>query len=151
MNCAAKSVVMVAGVLLSGTAVGAPGSGRSRGAAAAAAPPAPSAAVMATDSDPPSAPEATGAEPSAAAPTAAEGAPLQLDAAEDPASEETLDPYARIRDLELRLEQTRSVVNGQRPRVTLNGYIDGGFFVPQGNGAGIVRDNGNTLFPQYAG
>jgi len=106
---------------------------------------------MATDSDPPSAPEATGAEPSAAAPTAAEGAPLQLDAAEDPASEETLDPYARIRDLELRLEQTRSVVNGQRPRVTLNGYIDGGFFVPQGNGAGIVRDNGNTLFPQYAG
>jgi hypothetical protein len=116
MNWAANSAAVAAGILLSGTAVGAPGS-------------------------------------EAPADAQAENATPQLDvtAIDEPGSEESLDPYTRIRDLEVRLEQTRSVVAGQKPRVTLNGYIDGGFFVPQGNGAGIVRDNGNTLFPQYAG
>ena len=37
------------------------------------------------------------------------------------------------------------------PAVSLGGYVDFGFFVPQGDGSGIVRDNGNALFPQYAG
>ncbi len=35
--------------------------------------------------------------------------------------------------------------------VTLSGYIDFGFFVPQGNGAGYSQDFGNKIFPQYAG
>ena len=35
--------------------------------------------------------------------------------------------------------------------MTVGGYIDFGFFVPQGDGSGIVRDNGNVLFPEYAG
>jgi len=142
---AKTAAVVMAGFLLSGTAMAAAGTTRSKGAAPAA----PAAATVAeTD------PAADSSEPAAAAPaTPAEGAPLQLDAAsiDDPAAEETLDPYTRIRDLEVRLEQTRSVIAGQKPRVSLNGYIDGGFFVPQGNGAGITRDNGNTLFPEYAG
>jgi hypothetical protein len=80
-------------------------------------------------------------------------APLNLDAPDDDTtpSDEVIDPYTRIKDLELKLEQTRSVIAGQKPRITINGYIDGGFFVPQGNGSGIIRDNANTVFPEYAG
>jgi hypothetical protein len=71
---------------------------------------------------------------------------------DDAAAEQaTLDPFARIRDLENRLEQTRTLVLGRQPRVTVGGYIDLGFFAPQGNGSGIVRDQGNVVFPQYAG
>jgi hypothetical protein len=32
-----------------------------------------------------------------------------------------------------------------------SGYIDLGFFVPQGDGAGYVQDFGNAAFPEYAG
>ncbi len=35
--------------------------------------------------------------------------------------------------------------------VTFGGYIDVGFFAPQGSGAGTVQDLGNVAFPQYAG
>jgi hypothetical protein len=143
MNWAAKTVSagMVTTLLLSGgaTALGAPPTSfRAKAAPVPAAPTAPAQPDPATD---------------ATDSTATDATPLQLDAqnADEPGAEETLDPYTRIRDLEIRLEQTRSVIAGQKPRVSLNGYIDGGFFVPQGNGAGIVRDGGNTLFPQYAG
>src|SRR5947207_15895573 len=54
----------------------------------------------------------------------------------------TIDPFASIKDLEARLEQTRSVVVGRQPRVVVGGYIDLGFFVPQGDGSGLVRDGG---------
>jgi len=71
---------------------------------------------------------------------------------EDEALAEAATPLSdRIRDLELRLEQTRQVAVGRQPRVTLSGYIDLGFFIPQGDGSGIVRDQGNALFPEYAG
>ncbi len=76
-------------------------------------------------------------------------APAPVDDAPDEAA--PVDPFADIRDLETRLEQLRTVVVGRQPRVTLGGYIDLGFFVPQGDGSGIVRDAGNLLFPQYAG
>ncbi|MDB4981239.1 MAG: uncharacterized protein JWM82_1991, partial [Myxococcales bacterium] len=60
-----------------------------------------------------------------------------------------VDPLATIHDLETRLEQLRTTVVGRQPRVTVGGYIDLGFFAPQGDGAGIVRDSGNLIFPQY--
>ncbi|MES1204969.1 MAG: hypothetical protein ABUS79_03445 [Pseudomonadota bacterium] len=61
------------------------------------------------------------------------------------------DPIAKIADLEARIDQLQSVIVGRQPRVIVGGYIDLGFFVPQGNGSGIVRDQGNTAFPEYAG
>jgi hypothetical protein len=57
----------------------------------------------------------------------------------------------KIRQLEARLDQTQAMMVQQRPRVTIGGYADFGFFVPQGNGSGIIRDNGNVLFPQSQG
>ena len=45
----------------------------------------------------------------------------------------------------------QSLVTGRQPRVVVGGYIDLGFFVPEGNGSGIIRDQGNLIFPQYAG
>ncbi|HXI58576.1 MAG TPA: outer membrane beta-barrel protein [Polyangia bacterium] len=57
----------------------------------------------------------------------------------------------RMRDTEARLEQLRGVVLGRQPRVTVGGYVDFGFFAAQGNGSGIIRDDGNALFPQYKG
>jgi hypothetical protein len=44
----------------------------------------------------------------------------------------------------------RGLLAGRQPRVTIGGYIDFGFFAPQGDGSGIIRDQGNVLFPQYA-
>lgn len=61
------------------------------------------------------------------------------------------DLATRVRDLEAQLEQTRDLVVNRRPSVTVGGYVDFGFFTAQGDGSGIVRDNGNTLFPEYAG
>ena len=57
----------------------------------------------------------------------------------------------RIRELEAKLEQTKQLVTGRAPRVTVGGYIDLGFFVPQGDGSGIIRDQGNQYFPEFAG
>ncbi len=39
----------------------------------------------------------------------------------------------------------------RQPRVIVGGYIDLGFFVPQGNGSGIIRDQGNVLLPAVRG
>jgi hypothetical protein len=68
-----------------------------------------------------------------------------------PPADSLEDPLTRIKDLELRLDKQQEQMANQRPRVTLGGYIDFGFFVPRGDGSGIVRDNGNAMFPQYAG
>ena len=62
-----------------------------------------------------------------------------------------VDPIAKIAELEARLDQQQSVIVGRQPRVIVGGYLDLGFFVPQGNGAGIIRDQGNLIFPQYGG
>ena len=111
-------------------------------AAEAASPPAPPEAALGVGTPP-----AEGSAPAAA--DVGDGAGV---GDEDEALAEAATPLTeRIRELELRLEQTRQVAVGRQPRVTFGGYIDVGFFVPQGNGSGIVRDEGNALFPEYAG
>jgi hypothetical protein len=50
-----------------------------------------------------------------------------------------------------RLRQTESLVLGGDPLIRWSGYIDLGFFVPQGNGAGYAQDFGHRSFPEYAG
>ena len=69
----------------------------------------------------------------------------------DTAETETeIDPIAKIAELEARLDQQQSVIVGRQPRVIVGGYIDLGFFATEGNGSGIVRDEGHMLFPQYS-
>jgi hypothetical protein len=102
----------------------------------------------------PGTPSAT--TPSAAPPPTTPSPPAPKLAApppdEEPAPEAPpADPLTRIHDLEVALEQTRQLAVGRQPRVTVGGYIDLGFFATTGNGSGIVRDQGNVLFPQYAG
>ena len=72
---------------------------------------------------------------------------------DDTALEDAATPVSdRLRDLEAQLEQTRQVAVGRQPRVVFGGYIDLGFFAPQGNGSGIVRDGGAMpAFPEYTG
>jgi hypothetical protein len=53
--------------------------------------------------------------------------------------------------LEARLAQSEQLVRQSLPTVTLGGYVDFGYFVPEGNGAGYVEDYGHLLFPQYNG
>jgi hypothetical protein len=66
------------------------------------------------------------------------------------AAETEIDPIAKIAELEARLDQQQSVIVGRQPRVIVGGYIDLGFFATEGNGSGIVRDQGHALFPQYS-
>jgi hypothetical protein len=66
---------------------------------------------------------------------------------------EVEDLRARMLDLEQRLDQTRQIATLRRPIMSAIGYIDFGFFVPSGIGAGIVQDSGAAsarVFPQYA-
>jgi hypothetical protein len=51
--------------------------------------------------------------------------------------------------LDARLRQTEELVKNQRPTLVLGGYIDFGFFVPTGNGAGYVQDFSHAAFPEY--
>ena len=57
------------------------------------------------------------------------------------------DPIAKISELEARLDQMQALVANRQPRVIVGGYIDLGFFATQGNGSGIIRDQGNLLLP----
>jgi hypothetical protein len=96
---------------------------------AAAPPPAPSAPTAETDEAP-------------------EPMPLLLD------TQSQLDDLRqRMYDLEQQLDQTRQIATFRRPIVNVNGYVDFGFFVPEGNGAGIIADSGpvaQRYYPQYA-
>ncbi len=57
----------------------------------------------------------------------------------------------RIDDLETRLDETQRVATLRHPIVSVGGYVDFGFFVPQGDGVGVIEDEGpNRAFPQYA-
>jgi hypothetical protein len=90
-------------------------------------------------------------EPSAAAPPA-EPPPAPPSAAPDEtAADAAVDPFAKMAELEARIEQQQSVIVGRQPRVMVGGYLDLGFFAAQGNGSGIIRDQANVYFPQYAG
>lgn len=71
--------------------------------------------------------------------------------------EEPLTMAERLAQLEdevvaLRQELQQTTQSGiQPPAVTFFGYVDFGFFVPQGDGAGWVQDIGNQKFPEFAG
>jgi hypothetical protein len=54
-------------------------------------------------------------------------------------------------ELAARLARTEELVLNRQPSVTWNGYLDFGFFVPGGNGAGYVQDFGHRSRPEYAG
>jgi len=78
---------------------------------------------------------------------APEPAPSPLDS--EPPTVEQLSQKVQL--LETQLRQTQQLVVSRRPNVIVGGYVDFGFFAAQGNGSGIMRDNGNLLFPQYEG
>src|SRR4051812_1629295 len=90
--------------------------------------------------------------PALAAPPAAGSAPARAAAAPDDEAPEDESPPTvqdltyKIQALETRLDQMQSLVTARRTTLALAGYVDFGFFVPQGNGSGIVRDQGNALF-----
>src|SRR5882672_4700048 len=88
--------------------------------------------------------------PAAPAVPAAPPATPNLNAPDD-TEEPDIDPLAKLAELEARLDQQQTVIVGRQPRVIVGGYLDLGFFAAQGNGSGIVRDQGNMFFPQYAG
>jgi hypothetical protein len=93
------------------------------------------------------------AQPTGGAPEAV-GAPAapNLNAPDDAAeAEPEVDPIAKMVELEARLDQQQAVIVGRQPRVIVGGYLDLGFFAAQGNGSGIIRDEGNVYFPQYGG
>ncbi|HEX3902137.1 MAG TPA: hypothetical protein VH853_04750 [Polyangia bacterium] len=90
-----------------------------------------------------------GAPPASPAPADDEGPNLVLP--DDSHEEAPADPIAKINELETRLDQMQALVANRQPRVIVGGYLDLGFFATQGNGSGIVRDQGNVYFPQYAG
>jgi hypothetical protein len=108
----------------------------------------PTATEPAPPSGPASAPATNGAK-SAAQPDLS----LPEDAAAvsptTPEPEPAADPFTRIAELEASLEQTRSLVQNHQPRVVVGGYIDLGFFVPQGDGSGIVRIDPTTLMSRF--
>jgi hypothetical protein len=52
---------------------------------------------------------------------------------------------------EQRLAQSEALVRNSQPAVQVGGYVDLGFFVPEGNGAGYIEDFGHVFYPQYAG
>jgi len=96
-----------------------------------------------------------------AAPPAAVGAPAAAEIDVDADDVVPLDLQSQVNDLrermldlEQRLEQTRQVATARRPIVSVGGYVDAGFFVPQGTGVGIVQDSGpiaDRHFKEYAG
>jgi len=80
-------------------------------------------------------------------------APSLPEASEDGATPELPDevtPDDRIAELTERLQRDEEERH-KAPALTLNGYVDFGFFAPIGNGgAGWIRDNGNLAFRQYS-
>jgi len=45
--------------------------------------------------------------------------------------------------LEQRLAQSEALVRNNQPTVQVGGYVDVGYFVPEGDGAGYVEDFGH--------
>jgi len=93
-----------------------------------------------------------GAEAKAADPDDAPGLPGG-DAQEEAAQQE-LDPVAaqmqELRDRLKALEDAQAKKAASSSALTINGYVDLGFFVPIGNhGVGFVEDIGQNQFPQY--
>jgi hypothetical protein len=80
-------------------------------------------------------------------------APLLLDDPDESEPAGTSEPQLaeRVKELEAEVAKTKDLAEGRQSRVNFGGYIDVGFFVPQGNGTGIIRDDAHAMFPEYAG
>jgi hypothetical protein len=79
------------------------------------------------------------------------GAKEEEEAEEEPDDDRTAAAVIDEALLEQRLAQSEALVRNSQPTVQVGGYVDFGFFVPQGNGAGYVEDFGHVFFPRYAG
>jgi len=66
----------------------------------------------------------------------------------EPVEAEEPVPPPDLMEMELRLRRTEDLVLNRQPTVTWGGYIDFGFFVPQGNGSGYVQDFGHAVLPE---
>jgi hypothetical protein len=53
--------------------------------------------------------------------------------------------------LKQKIKQQEELPIRRSVTVNVGGYVDFGFFVPQGDGAGFVQDYSNQVFPQYKG
>jgi hypothetical protein len=51
--------------------------------------------------------------------------------------------------MEQRVAQAEALVRNNQSTVQLGGYVDLGYFVPQGDGSGYIEDFGHFYFPQY--
>jgi len=112
-------------------------------------PPAPELPVLPPFPALPPLPPPVEAEPAAEPVQAAAPTAEALDAAEPPPTVEDL--QRQMNELQARLAQTREIATLRRPIVTVGGYVDFGFFVPQGTGVGVIQDQGpSRVFPQYA-
>jgi hypothetical protein len=66
---------------------------------------------------------------------------------------DAIDSNATIVDMHAmdeRLAQAELAMKNSQSSVQVGGYIDFGFFVPQGNGSGYVEDLGHTLHPELS-
>jgi hypothetical protein len=72
-----------------------------------------------------------------------DGAPLPV-ADHDPV-------FVDARTMDERVAQAEQLVRNNQPSVLWGGYVDVGFFAPQGNGSGYVQDYGHLIYPEYNG
>jgi hypothetical protein len=80
--------------------------------------------------------------------TAAPPVPAAIPPSEEPPSEETGGAEDAL--VEAQIRQNEALAASRRQTLTLGGYLDVGFFAPQGNGTGYVQDVLHT-YPGYAG
>ena len=56
----------------------------------------------------------------------------------------------QVQLLEERLLRADEAARSNQDRIRVRGYFDIGFFVPSGNGSGVITDVGNRYFPELA-
>jgi hypothetical protein len=76
---------------------------------------------------------------------AAVGGFLALLALAGPVDDEPAAPPPPLADLDERLARAEQLILNRQPALVLGGYIDIGFFVPTGDGAGYLPDFGHAL------
>jgi len=65
--------------------------------------------------------------------------------------DDTPEWQTQIDQLKQQLARSEEERRQEASRLSINGYVDFGFFAPQGNhGIGWIRDAGNVVFPQYS-
>jgi hypothetical protein len=58
---------------------------------------------------------------------------------------------ATVEGLESYIQEIEAKEKQEKSRLTFNGYVDFGFFIPEGTGSGVVQDLGNVNAPDLAG